>query len=98
MMLPATTSATAPWPKSCAHITALLGSLHADQLADAMTFEAVEKRIIALEPEGPHHGGARGQYGCAQQSPGTSRSPLGNPLLAGANGKRQGPVGQHDAR
>lgn len=29
------------------HITALLGGLQADQLAEAMTFESVEKRIIA---------------------------------------------------
>ena len=29
------------------HIAPLLGSLHADHLAEAMTFEAIEKRIIA---------------------------------------------------
>ena len=79
------------------HITPLLGSLHADQLADAMTFEAVEKRIIAdlkgriMAGQGANMDAARGLI--ARRRDGH----WANPLLAGANDNTKALSASYDA-
>lgn len=79
------------------HITPLLGSLHADQLADAMTFEAIEKRIIA-DLKGRIMAGQGANMDAVRSLMARRRDGhWANPLLAGANDNTKALSASYDA-
>ncbi|MDD2609336.1 MAG: BREX-1 system phosphatase PglZ type A [Giesbergeria sp.] len=79
------------------HIEALLGQLHADQLAEAMTFEAVEKRIIA-DLKGRIMAGHGANMDAMRTLIAKRRNGhWANPLLAGANENTKALSASYDA-
>jgi uncharacterized protein (TIGR02687 family) len=79
------------------HITALLGSLHADHLAEAMTFEAIEKRIIA-DLKGRIMAGHGANMDAVRDLMARRRDGhWANPLLAGANDNTKALSASYDA-
>lgn len=79
------------------HITALLASLPADALAEAMTFEAIEKRIIA-DLKGRIMAGQGANMDAVRALMARRRDGhWANPLLAGANAHTRALSASYDA-
>jgi uncharacterized protein (TIGR02687 family) len=79
------------------HITPLLGHLPADLLADAMTFEAIEKRIIA-DLKGRIMAGHGANMDALREVMARRRDGhWANPLLAGANDNTKALSASYDA-
>ena len=79
------------------HITPQLASLHADHLADAMTFESIEKRIIA-DLKGRIMAGHGANMDAVRSLMARRRDGhWANPLLAGANANTKALSASYDA-